>query len=203
MSPKIRHHINVIQFKLHKPAHLPFHLLVWGQYYIKQYNCMQFYNSSINITISSVNTQRSLLSASSIPKIDTNISLAKTIAKRNKQKQNRHFNSLAFLDNEINNNINYTLIPKNNDLYEICYPNSIQMSWGGPFNISYTKKNLFSNIKTNMKNNFIFQPIRYVYYTECDQIVRFDSDQTLLALSLASNSTTFFVGTENIEYLYY
>ena len=76
------------------------------------------------------------------------------------------------------------------------------MSWGGPFNISYIKKNLFQNLKppittkttTSSSTTNIQPPIRYVYYTECDQIVRFDNDETFKALSVASNSSTFFVG---------
>jgi hypothetical protein len=39
-----------------------------------------------------------------------------------------------------------------------------------------------------------FHPIRYVYYTESDQIVKFDSMSTFHAISSASNDTTFFVG---------
>lgn len=35
---------------------------------------------------------------------------------------------------------------------------------------------------------------QYAYYTECDQIVRYDSLGTLFALSTASNATTFFSG---------
>lgn len=38
------------------------------------------------------------------------------------------------------------------------------------------------------------QPLRFVYYTECDQIVRFDSETTFDALSAASNESCFFVG---------
>ena len=43
MSSSARHHINVIQFKMAKPANLPFHLLSWGQQYIKIHNCHSFY----------------------------------------------------------------------------------------------------------------------------------------------------------------
>ncbi len=39
-----------------------------------------------------------------------------------------------------------------------------------------------------------FHPIRYVYYSECDQIVKFDSMSTFHAISSATNDTTFFVG---------
>jgi hypothetical protein len=38
------------------------------------------------------------------------------------------------------------------------------------------------------------KPIKYVYYTECDQVVRYDSMDTFRALVAASNETTFFVG---------
>lgn len=39
-----------------------------------------------------------------------------------------------------------------------------------------------------------FYPLRYVYYTECDQVVRYDSNTTFTALTKASNESTFFVG---------
>lgn len=38
------------------------------------------------------------------------------------------------------------------------------------------------------------RPIKYVYYTECDQVVRYDSMETFRALVAASNESTFFVG---------
>lgn len=44
------------------------------------------------------------------------------------------------------------------------------------------------------KGSNVLHPLKYVYYTECDQIVRFDDEETLLALSAASNNTCFFVG---------
>eukprot|EP01036_Dinobryon_divergens_P029394 gene29394-38483_t len=37
-------------------------------------------------------------------------------------------------------------------------------------------------------------PLRYIYYTEADQIVRFDSIETLHAVKAASNATTYFLG---------
>jgi len=39
-----------------------------------------------------------------------------------------------------------------------------------------------------------FHPLKFVYYTECDQIVQFDDEVTLRAVSAASNNTCFFVG---------
>ena len=38
------------------------------------------------------------------------------------------------------------------------------------------------------------KPFRFIYYTEMDQIVRFDSVETFRALSAASNSSCFFTG---------
>lgn len=39
-----------------------------------------------------------------------------------------------------------------------------------------------------------FAPMRYVYYSECDQTVHYDSMTTFEALTAASNDTTFFTG---------
>lgn len=39
-------------------------------------------------------------------------------------------------------------------------------------------------------------PIEYVYYSEADQIVRFDSALTVRAIKAASNATTYFLGID-------
>merc|ERR1711871_39130 len=39
IDPHIRHHIHVVQFSMPKPAHLPFHLLAWGQQFVQKHNC--------------------------------------------------------------------------------------------------------------------------------------------------------------------
>lgn len=72
--------------------------------------------------------------------------------------------------------------------YEICAPNSFPKPHGSPIKVTYVKNpNLFVRNSTS-------PPIRFVYYTECDQIVKFDSWTTFTAISAALNETTLFSG---------
>lgn len=106
----------------------------------------------------------------------------------------------------------------NKEEYEICYPNAITPYSGGPVQVVFMKKPAdfisrassigfrhgnHSLVKEEGKNKATAtvdrlavdrQLLRYVYYTECDQIVVFDDLVTLEALSKASNETTFFTG---------
>ena len=45
----------------------------------------------------------------------------------------------------------------------------------------------------------ITKPLRYMYYTECDQIVKFDAFSTLRAISSVLNDTSFIVGRRKIK----
>lgn len=74
--------------------------------------------------------------------------------------------------------------------YQICSPSSFPTPRGGPINVSY----LSHLPKTKFFQSHKGTPIKFVYYTECDQILKFDTEQTFLALSAASNDTTFFTG---------
>ena len=39
MDPAVKAHTQLVQFKMPKPANLPFHLLAWAAEYVKNYNC--------------------------------------------------------------------------------------------------------------------------------------------------------------------
>ena len=54
---------------------------------------------------------------------------------------------------------------------------------------AYNESKLSKEIATDKK-----KPIKFVYYTESDQVVRFDSSNTLNTILQASNSSCFFVG---------
>ena len=134
MNPRIKKHTHVIQLSLSKPAHLPFHLLAWGQKYVREHNCKNF------------------------------------VKEQGK---------------------------KSADVYNICSDTRLESQHrGGPVNVTYHRRaghlDHHQNFKT--KNGTVQTPIRYVYYTEMDQVVRFDSMTTFHALSRASNETCFFVG---------
>ena len=63
---------------------------------------------------------------------------------------------------------------------------------------SENTKNNVINVKYNEKNDLKIKTkkvaIKYVYFTESDQIVKYDTMETFYALSDASNQTTFFAG---------
>jgi hypothetical protein len=73
--------------------------------------------------------------------------------------------------------------------YEIC-DNKPFRSIGTPIAVSYNQSEL--SIERNASD--VKYPIKYVYFTESDQVVRFDSMATMRALTAASNSSCFFVG---------
>ena len=133
-----------------KPSHLPFHLLAWGQRYVKHHNCKQFYTN---------------LSENSI-------------------------GNLGFTPYTINETIIL-----NDDAYKICSKKSIPNYHGGPIELVYMKKNDSAHrLDRGVTGRHSFKPIRYVYYTECDQVVYFEDRTIFTAISAASNETTFVVG---------
>jgi hypothetical protein len=162
LSQSARHHINIIQLRMAKPAHLPFHLLAWGQYYMYHHNCWQFYNKSLS-------------------PIHPEATLGFTPYPTNMQE-----------------------LP-NSPEYDICYPNSISKYHGGPIHVSFVLKNIshehphMRNIHRNAnssKDSIVKWrlPLKYAYYSECDQIVRFDNSETFRMYLSAVNESTFFTG---------
>ena len=135
MDAKIRRRAHVLQLSMPKPAHLPFHLLAWGQKYVKEHNCRDF----------PANGDR----AAADKKIATDPGVFSICTDERLEKQHR----------------------------------------GGPVNVTYHRKS-----RGHTSNTTTHAPIRFVYYTEMDQIVRFDSLSTLRAISKASNDSCFFVG---------
>lgn len=91
--------------------------------------------------------------------------------------------------------------------FDICKPMSIQHSLYAltPLNVTYIhyfhkavdktdKMRIVGEIGGHTVHAVHTQPIRFVYYTEADQIVRFDSLLTFRAIKAASNATTYFLG---------
>jgi hypothetical protein len=139
---------------MNKPSHLPFHLIAWGQSYIKHYNCYRFYDRSIK-------------------ELDHN---------------------KGFLIGMVDQ----TKVPTS-EAYQICEQHSFPAPKGGPINVVYSQKadneeSLFSPKYYLEKNQSSFVPLQYVYYTECDQIVKYDDMVTFTALSAATNESCFITG---------
>jgi len=104
--------------------------------------------------------------------------------------------------------------------YDICSPMSIQHSLYAISPLNITHIHYFSSSGTGMDTHKIEKlksigeigghavhavhshSIRYIYYTEADQIVRFDSLLTFNAVKAASNATTFFSGEISIVWLF-
>jgi len=240
LSPSVRHHINVIQLRMQKPANLPFHLLSWGQQYVRIHNCFRFYPHTPGQGKSALGASRPqhrrLLSTGSSPN-STNDSLNalphrahiassrlnSTAAHRNDSSHQPHSilhhrgkHAWDAWNNVIRKqSINLEEVSADEDVFDICRPNSIAASKGGPVDLVYMKKIdplIFQEVTTDRNESTgnlgtsdrwkestrgrrrPFVPKKYVYFTECDQIVRFDSWATLQALTAASNETTFFVG---------
>lgn len=131
----LKRYIHVVQLELGRPAYLPFHLLAWGQNFVREHNCVK-------------------------------VAEAKSVAKGH----------------------------PNFELYEIC-DNEPFRHKGKVIVTSYNKSALsYEREKEVSAGTKTLVPFKYVYFTESDQIVRFDSFKTMTTLMQASNSTCFFVG---------
>ena len=224
-----------------KPAHLPFHLLAWGQQYVRVHNCYQFYThdkTTMNTSTTSTDTSTTM----NIPSVEKNTQInitlivnttssipttTTTIPSRGGATQQQ----LDYFDPTKIQALDITRIPKS-DLFDICYPGAITSSYNGPIKVVYLKKfdvgrhrihryhssnnianknntSISTTISTNNNTassssssssssiNLQKHPypvIKYVYFTESDQIVYYDSFTTLYALSAASNDSMFIVG---------
>lgn len=234
---KIRQRVHVIQFKMGKPAHLPFHLIAWAQTFIQQYNCegrykyFHPYPQYLNFTHGQEgHRRRRLLGGGG----------KGGHSKRMDGRPPKHARTTGASSSLLPLSARGGLYNRSNifdiynpigDIYKMCNMNFTKFHHGGPVHVSFHRKSIFhiqSNEYTNesllyfdkddafdienkykyrdSRNNHdvllgdehlpvnYYHPIRYVYYSECDQIVRFDSLVTLKALTVASNETTFFVG---------
>jgi len=221
MGPEVRHHTNVVQFQMGKPANLPFHMLAWGQQYVRVHNCHSFYAAENSASVDSVKGRalgvvqgRQLSSGgtgadASVAGVNTTEHKNATVATRGGVSQMH----IDYFNGNTERKLDFNRLP-NKDVYEICAPGAITVPVGGPINVVYLKKfdigkhkahkgmsRSSNNTHTGQSahggvNNTIHHApaIKYVYFTESDQVVRFDTFETLRALTAASNETTFFVG---------
>lgn len=234
----MRHHINVIQLRMQKPANLPFHLLSWGQQYVRIHNCFRFYSTPVqqqqmpssanrpqhrrlSSTGSSPNSTRDRLQALPHRTYVASRSNGSAVTRNDSHSIVHHRGKQAWdaWSSIIRKrSINMEELPVDDTVFDICRPNSIAASRGGPVDLVYMKKidpwifnadtadlNEFvdgginegrkeSTVRGKQRRPLVFVPKKFVYFTESDQIVRFDSWATLQALTAASNDSTFFVG---------
>ena len=194
MDTLIKERVHIVQFQLEKPANLPFHLMGWLQTYIQTYNCKGFrsYPNPYN---------ENYYDYENI----TNINYNKGFGKKNFHLN--HKISQSYINNDIHN-------PKNSEIYEICSINLLKNQYNGIIKVLFHQKSLIHtetkdlnesirlvDFKSMNDKNEIYKvplnyyhPIRYTYYTESDQIVKYDNYVTFQALSSILNDTTFVSG---------
>ena len=76
---------------------------------------------------------------------------------------------------------------------QVIYMNTVVSSSKSPKESKEINHNQLHKTSKEHKKKHMFIPIKYTYFTECDQIIRFDDMITLEALSKASNESCFFV----------
>ncbi|KAJ1421024.1 hypothetical protein B484DRAFT_126176 [Ochromonadaceae sp. CCMP2298] len=258
LSPEALRRTNVVQFSMPKPAHLPFHLLAWGQRYVQTRNCAAFYNPADQMALGmvagggggggaagggkgvGVEVQGRLLaeagtnaSHSIVGSGNRTIGSGSTggtgdtggmyiratggvggtsvggAGGRGK------FPTQDMLDSILKERtVDPGKVPQN-ELFDICRARGVVGSIGGPVKVVYMRKWDFglgghrrghgqsqgqdrgqrqTQGEGQERSRRKLPPIKFIYYTESDQVVRFDSPATLAALSSASNESCFFVG---------
>ena len=184
-------YVHIVYLATDRPAHLPFHLLTWGQQFIKRTNCElfeRFKNNSDDETLSPAylnHTNKNRYSFSDTMTNDSsqyyNTRIHFTNLKNSYNNSNHKISNIYINNFNMSYDSKTTTVLEDMSLFEICHSDikhieSIQV---------VEEISAISNISI---------PIKYIYYTESDQIVHFDDWDTLTALSTASNSTTFFTG---------
>lgn len=197
-----------MQFQLVKPVHLIFHLLVWGQHYVKIHNCLRFarpHQSPSNST-----SQRSH------PQYNVRGLQEKKGWWKGKLKK-LHFEEHSLPPLEVG-------LSGGDGAFDICRSGSIQSSYYAltALNVSYSS--LSNPIpRRNQRRDDDSQlpsiggavvhpvhstPIKYVYFTEGDQLVRFrderikddipttssSSSSSLIGISSVLNETLYIIG---------
>lgn len=140
LPASISSRVHIIQFQLNKNANLPFHLLAYGQQFVKHHNCRIFNNTDL--------MERARFQ-DVFEICDTEASLA---AELEMKKKNKHHRGRVF-----NQHGNITF---------------------------YQPSPTYTGARLDLE-------IRYVYFTEADQIVHFENMDTLYGIASMTNITTF------------
>lgn len=199
---------------MNKPAHLPFHLIGWTQNYVQQYNC-QGSSHYPAYSIPSHRHSRVLINAEAggpparnpLGKRSHGSAMHRHSPSQTLYSKNGMLRRYVYASDDIFNR-------SASEVYQICDIDFARHHHGHPIQVAYHRKSVYhrnhndSDVSLYKDPVFdismaspsgeppinAFHPIRYVYYSESDQIVRFDGDVTFQALRLASNDSTFFTG---------
>jgi hypothetical protein len=189
--PAIRDHVHVISLQTSRPAHLPFHLLAWGQLFVKEVNCPP---PDIRVDYVSAYYETGYLPAQAFT--------GKSQEFRNKYR-------ICTVNLAKNHHVNKVDVNYHNQPFFKHYEKKKEIIMQHVRSLAPTNEISVENAKDTFMYFFggnkgkVSLPqekstypshIQYIYYTEQDQIVRFDSLETLRAITSALNESTFFVG---------
>jgi hypothetical protein len=223
---RVRKRIGIIQFQVEEPVFAIFHLLIWGQHYVKMHNCHQFSSAGHSGSTSRSGgtgslpkqKQKRALAAAVQPPSDLSSPVQRqnnVYAGRKKGWWKGKLKKLLF-DERMLNIANYSAIPQDEEgPYRICMRGAIQASHFAltALNVTYISWGKSQVRQLSPQKDLLgfdvlkhpqFRPvhnttIRDVYFSEGDQILRFRSADTLAALSAASNSTAYFGGSRKYK----
>lgn len=197
----LRNRVTIIEFNVTKHVHQIFHLIVWAQHYLKIHNCWTF-SQHVN-------------SGTSTPHTDKNVHISTSTSRNLKSPpwwkgklRPLYFNESAFV---ISDSMAVTLAAKIDDSYEICLPGAITRSYVAlnsihVLNITHVDSNSDSDSDptSSLSSSILLggfpirpihkYPIKYIYYTEADQILRFDSLRTFDVITAATNDSFYLTG---------
>lgn len=183
----------MVQLKVNKNANLPFHLLSWGQHYVKEYNCgllsekyrlkalARVLKGSTTGMGSSSGGEEELTDTHDLMQICATNGIA--WARGTPVKVVYHRPSLMHSANTTAIAAAIASANAQADAETAAQDPMVDENGKETKSDPRPHKQMGSRV-----------PIKFVYYTECDQIVHYDSMNTAEAMSSASNESTFFVG---------
>lgn len=193
---------------MEKPAHLPFNLLAWGQDYVQRRNCPPD-DASVDDLLSLRETghfaSADYLRNKSIEYYD-HYGICSTNVHKRHHGAPYH---VTFYDERLTlgHGVNLTKVESLGDLTAEfssleSQPEMVDISHLFFVNNSSTMSTTaevaaeapVANYSIDSNNERRRERVKFIYYSECDQVVRFDTLSTLRAVSAALNDTTFFTG---------
>ena len=189
-----RHHTHVVFLKMERPSNLPFHLLAWGQQFIRKHNCQ---------------TAKPHAAAAdkikSVQDSDTNVyeicdDTAEFLAGQHNggPVEPQYLMNFRSFPHVLEDTVPVLPLDAPDAATASAAAASRKLSSAAAAAADKdTHKDKSKDRGVGGHNNnkhALRKPIRFVYYTEMDQVLRFDSLQTLQAISTAANSSCFFSG---------
>ena len=192
MPQTVRDHTHVVQLKVNKNANLPFHLLSWGQQYVKEYNCGLLSEKNKQKALSRVLSESATGVRSSSGEEEwtdqhdlMQICATNGIARSRGTPVNVVYHRVSLMHSKNDTAVASAIATANAEADAESAAEEPMVDENGKETKSLPRPRKQAGSKV---------PIKFVYYTECDQIVHYDSMNTAEAMSSASNESAFFVG---------